>query len=185
MWTSREISQKASPWSKPSRKLLGPRAILGALLLLGLLFAFPGGLHSQEPPPGRSAILLEGPNLVRGVPALGANAFEAQRAVYELSPGEEVEIYLISLLVSRVNEWGPFSCAAVAGPEVTLNARERSAGTVYAYRNEAEQRTLIVSGSFPAEAACDFISSFLEELAFFSSALGSSPLLPFPAVLTY
>lgn len=185
MLTSRETSQKASPWSSSPRGYSRPRALLGALLLLALVAGGFGELHAQEQSAGRRAILLQGPNLVRGVPSLGANAFEAQRAVYELSSGEEVELYFISLLVSRVGEWGSFSCAAVAGPGVSLNARESSTGSIYAYRSDAEQRTILLAGTLPPEAACDFIASFLAELAFFSSALGSSPLLPFPAVLTY
>jgi hypothetical protein len=155
------------------------------VLFLGILGAGFAQEQAELQPGERRAILLQGPNLVRGVPYLGANAFEAQRAVYELSSGEEVELYLMSLLVPRAAEGGPFACPTVAGSGVSLNAGERSGGTVYAYRSEADQRTILASGIQPREAACDFLSSFLQELAFFSSALGDSPLLPFPAVLTY
>lgn len=186
MWISPETLQKASPWSNPPRRRFPFLLILtGLFCLLGAPGAAFAQEREQELPGQRRAILLRGPNLIRGVPALGANAYDAQRAVYELSSGAEVELFLLSLLVPRVDEWGPFSCATLTGPGITLNARERAAGTVYAYRNEAEQRTLIATGIPTGEGACDFLSSFLQELSFFSSALGSSPLLPFPAVLTY
>lgn len=212
MWTNHEISRKASPWSSGVRPPVcpseGPRQGPGrpaaprrelqcrelqcrelparrghfALLLL-LAFLLPlVVLPAQEGE--RKAILLQGPNLTRGVPAIGPNAFEAQRARYELSSGEEVELYLLSVVVSRVDQWGSFSCPLLAGPGVTLNARQGDSA-LYAYRSENEGRTLLLLGTTDSDRACDFLSAFLEELAFFSSALGPSPLLPFPGVLTY
>ncbi|MFP4426609.1 MAG: hypothetical protein ACLFPP_09145 [Spirochaetaceae bacterium] len=169
MLTSRGTSRKALPWSS---------RILGLLLLL-----VSSALPAQDDE--RRAILLQGPNLVRGVPALEANAFEAQRARYELSSGEEVELYLLSLIIGSIDAWEPFDCPALAGSGVTLNRREGSASRVFAYRSEEEGRTVLLLGAEESGEACAFLAAFLEELGYFSSALGESPLLPFPGVLTY
>ena len=187
MWTSLETLRKVLPWNnatpgngsyrRPFRRHSRLRLPFCLLLLLSTI------LPAQQTE-GR-AILLQGPNLIRGVPALGANAFEAQRARYELSSGEEVELYLVSLLVPSVDAWGSFDCPALSGPGVTLNSRQGTASRVYAYRSDNEGRTVLLVGGADPARACDFLSAFLEELAFFSSALGESPLLPFPGVLTY
>ncbi|MFW6215558.1 MAG: hypothetical protein ACOC45_06385 [Alkalispirochaetaceae bacterium] len=151
------------------------------LLLLLLLLLLPLSPASAQEP--RRAILLEGPTEVRGVALLEPNAFRAQRAVYELSGEVEAEVYLLQLLLEEPLEWDSFSCPPVAGEGVDLASRETGGRRVYAYRSEEPARTILIA--LPGEEGCAFLDAFLEELAFFSSALSGSRLLPFPAVFNY
>lgn len=157
--------------------------VLPAVLLL------PAGVLSAQEDGGetapRRATLLEGPNRVRGIHGLGPNALAAQRGLYELNDGTEVELFILSLVVERPDQWRAFACPLLEEPGISLNVTEEHGRPLYAYRSEEESRTLLGVG-FPSDAiACDFIARFLEELSFFSSALQTAPLLPFPAVLTY
>lgn len=150
------------------------------LFLLLTLAALPA--TAQQ---GRTAVLLEGPNRVRGVPFLSPNAFAAQRGVYELSGGREAELYLLQLLLEEPLGWGPFSCPALAADGVALASREAESRTLYAYRSDRQERTILIALPPDSGEACDFLDTFLEELDFFAAALRDSPLLPFPAVFDY
>lgn len=187
MWTSRGTLQRALPSNNTRAGGDSPRrATRISVLLPVLVIALLGGesLGAQEAD-DRRAILLEGPNRVRGIRGLGPNALAAQRGVYELHDGGEVEIFILALFVDRPDEWNGFSCPALAAPEIALTVTEEHGRPIYAYRSREEGRTILGVGFESPEVSCDFLVAFLDELSFFSSALQSSPLLPFPAVLTY
>ena len=187
MWINHATSQRALRSNSALRRFLSTPCIkLGYLALLLVVVSGTSHLAAQQAEPAeRSAVLLEGPTAIRGVPQLGPNAFRAQSAVYELSSGTEVEIFLLQLLVEDAAGFSPFSCPAVEEGGAVLAARESGDASIYLYRSEAERRTLLLRGPDEPGEACSFLAAFLEELEFFVSALSGTPLLPFPGVFRY
>lgn len=159
------------------------RAFKGILFFLTALLVPGIFLGAQETPATPSApegdagtgpaLLLQGPELVRGLPFLGDNAIPARRGSYGYK-GARVLVYYTQEAVMIPSGWEEFDCRGTVYRKGVYDG-----GWVYA-RTDPQGWSEFVFFGDDTLRVCDFLETFLSRFNYFRGLSGT---FSFPAVL--
>jgi hypothetical protein len=164
-----------SPWSRESPH---GRLILAVVLLAGAVAPGLTRLEAQEST--GEAVLLRGPEAVRGVPVYAPNRIAAFQGVYRLG-SETLEVLFTRQQLYVPAEWTPRLCGSLRLFEVegaepfSLCYRHQGAFFLFFFFPDAQE---------PAYW-CRFAASFVERFLFLLSFVDNETDVPFPAILTF
>ncbi len=150
--------------------------LLAAVLLAGAVAPGLSRLEAQEPP--GDAVLLRGPEVVRGIPVYAPNRIAAFQGVYRLG-SETLEVLFTRQELYIPAEWTPRLCGSLRLFEV-----ERADTFSLCYRHGGE---FFLFFFFPNAQAppywCRFTGSFVERFLFLLNFVNHQTDGPFPAIL--